>query len=332
MVFGVSSPLVAAVVFLVGIALVVESVETFVESVADAALALGVSTFFLTVLLAGTDLENAVLGIAAVTGDLPAVALGTVFGEALFILGVGVGIAGVFVPFEVRVPGRYQLLTLLSPALLVALSLDGTLSRLDGVLLTCAFLPFVLVVYWSERDEATQFLAAEAVEESTETDEQTDAAAPVADGGGRSTLRRAGLPLLAVAGMTVGSELAVSGARELLSTFGIPGLAFGATVMSFIASLEELLLTVEPVRQGQPHLGIGNVVGSMGFFMTANAGLIALFQPLNTSGTVITVHWPFLLGMLAFVTLQFARGRITRPAGTVLLLGYLGYWTANFLA
>ena len=46
--------------------------------------------------------------------------------------------------------------------------------------------------------------------------------------------------------------------------------------MSFVASLEELFLTVEPIRQGRPHLGVGNVVGSLLVFVTANAGLIAL--------------------------------------------------------
>jgi cation:H+ antiporter len=102
--FGVPPLLVAGVVFLVGVALVIESVEVFVESVAEAALTLGVSGFFITVLLAGTDVENAILGLAAITGDLPGVALGTVFGEALFILGVAVGIAGVLIPFEVSVP------------------------------------------------------------------------------------------------------------------------------------------------------------------------------------------------------------------------------------
>lgn len=321
MTLGLPPALVAAVVFLAGVVLVVQSVEVFVESVAEAALALGVSGFFLTVLLAGTDLENALLGLAAVVGGLPDLALGTVFGEALFVLGVAVGVAGLFVPFEVRVPRVYQLLTLGSPALLIALAADGTLSRFDGAVLVVAFLPFLAVVYWLESRTETRFLAAEAVEEATEDEEDE------APGG----LLAVAVPVVAVVGMTVGSELAVAGARDLLSAFGIPGLAFGATVMSFIASIEELFLTVEPVRQGNAHLGVGNVVGSMAFFMTANAGVIALVRPIDMGGTVVDVHWPFLLGLLAVVLALFARGRVDRPAGALLLLGYVGYWGANFL-
>lgn len=328
MVAGLSVPptLVAGVLFVLGVVLVVESVEAFVESVAGAAIELGVSAFFLTVLLAGTDLENALLGLAAVAGGLPDVALGTVFGEALFVLGVGVGIAGLVVPFDIDVPRVYTVVTVGSPVLLFALALDGTLTRLDGVVLTAAFLPFLYLVYRLETRTETQFLAAEAVDEALEDEDEDEEDDPA-----RTGLAAVAVPLLAVAGMTVGSEIAVTGARDLLVAFGIPGLAFGATVMSFIASLEELALTVEPVRQGNAHLGIGNVVGSVVFFVTANAGVIALVSPIDTTGSVLTVHWPFFLGLLAVVGGLFVRGRIDRPAGGLLLLGYVAYWGANYL-
>jgi cation:H+ antiporter len=135
---------------------------------------------------------------------------------------------------------------------------------------------------------------------------------------------------VATIGMTVGSELAVEGAKELLALLGVTGLAFGATVMSFIASLEELFLTVEPVRQGRPHIGVGNVVGSMLFFVSANAGLIALVHPLNTSGTVVTVHWPFFFGTMLVVAAAFYRGKVGRPTGVLLLGAYAAYWVANY--
>jgi cation:H+ antiporter len=100
--------------------------------------------------------------------------------------------------------------------------------------------------------------------------------------------------------------------------------------MSFIASLEELFLTVEPVRRGRPHIGVGNVVGSMLFFVSANAGLIALVHPLNTSGTVVTVHWPFFFGTMLVVAAAFYRGKVGRPTGFLLLGAYGAYWVANY--
>ncbi|WP_129113510.1 sodium:calcium antiporter [Halegenticoccus tardaugens] len=325
--------------FLVGVALVVGSVETFVEAIAESALGLGVSGFFLTVVLAGADLENAVLGVAAVSEGLPGLALGTVFGEALFILGVGVGLAGVFTAFETDVPRAYLLLMLGAPALLLVLSLDGTLDRLDGVVLTAAYLPLLLVVYGLERRSDARYLAADALDGGTDEtfeldlDFDLDVTEPHLD-----RLRERyegwfelGVAVLAAVGMAIGSELAVTGARSLLTAFGVTGLAFGATVMSFVASIEEVLLTVEPVRRGAPEIGVGNVVGSMLFFVTANAGIIALIRPIDTSGAVFTVHWPFFLALLTVVGVALARGRVGRTTGAVLLVGYAAYWAANLL-
>jgi len=349
MVLGLSGELISVVLFLVGVVIVVVSVEAFIEAVAEGAMALGVSGFFLTVVLAGTDLENVVLGIVAAADELPDLALGTVFGEALFILGAAVGLAGVLVPFETDVPRNYLGLMLLAPFLFFGLALDGTLSRFDGIVLTATFLPYLAIIYTLERYTDTRYLSAEEVE-LLEEDEAAQEAADEDDEWFEFDLdldvddivedrvpeRYEGPAFLAIAvlaavGMTVGSELAVSGAESLLALLGVTGLAFGATVMSFIASLEELFLTVEPVRRGRPHIGVGNVVGSMLFFVSANAGLIAMVRPLDTAGTVVTVHWPFFFGTMLLVAAAFYRGKVGRGTGVLLLGAYAAYWVANYV-
>ncbi|MFC4550991.1 MULTISPECIES: sodium:calcium antiporter [Halorussus] len=345
------SPILSAVVFLVGVALVVWSVEEFVERVAATSVGLGVSTFFLTVVLAGTDVENVILGSAAVFGDLPGVGLGTVFGEAVFILCAAVGLGGVLVPFEIETPTRYLALTAVSPAVLLALSADGVLSRTDGAVLVLAFLPAVWLMYRWERagggylepdDEIREELRERSdgeivardgdadgdVVEDEGADEDEDA---VDDDEDDRPLVRLGVLLATIAGMTLGSELAVQGTRGLLAVTDISGLAFGATVLSFVASLEEILLTVEPVRNGRPAVAAGNVVGSMVFFVTANAGALALIRPLRLAPSAWTLQYPFLLVALGAVLVMLYRGRVTRPNGLVLLGAYGLYWVANYV-
>jgi cation:H+ antiporter len=345
MVVELSEAVVSVLVFLIGVFVVVVSVETFIEAVAEGTLALGISGFFLTVVLAGTDLENVVIGIVAATEDLPDLAIGTVFGEALFILGVAVGIAGVVVPFETEVPRNYLGLMVLAPFLFFALGLDGTLSQLDGVILTATFVPYLILIYALERYTETRYLSAEEVEILEEDREQATAEAEslfdldldVDDlveehvPEGRQGMAFLVVAILAAIGMTVGSELAVSGAEDLLVVFGVTGLAFGSTVVSLIASLEELFLTVEPVRQNRPHIGVGNVVGSMLFFVSANAGLIAIVRPLDMTGSILTVHWPFFFVTLGAVSLAFLRGKVGRPTGLLLLGLYAAYWGVIYL-
>ena len=244
-----------------------------------------------------------------------------------------------------------------SPVLLVVLALDGTLSRFDGAILTLAFLPAFGAVYALERNQDTQYLAAEEVEEIEETlsdnvvadGDDPDAIADgndpdaVADGSSgeppanaplreRFEARYGGYYKLGVLVLaTVGSEVAMSGAEELLTALGIGGIAFGATAVGFISSLEELFLTVEPVREGRPDIGVGNVVGSMLFFVTANAGVIALVQPIPMGDAALSVHVPFFIAALLLVGGIFWRGNVGRADGVVLFGIYVAYWGANYL-
>jgi cation:H+ antiporter len=342
--FGISPAVVAGALFLGGLAVVLVSVETFIEASAETALEFGVSAFFLTAVLAGADVENVIIGLAAVTEGLPGLAIGTVFGEAVFVLAVAVGLAGLLTPFETEVPHSYLVLIVGSPVLLVLLALDGALSQFDGVMLTLAFIPAFGAVYALERNRETRYLAAEEVEKALEDDDDdfglfTDGVRESpADASLRQRFKahygryyKLGVLVLATVGMTVGSRVAVAGAESLLVAFGIGGVAFGATVVGLISSLEELFLTVEPVREGRPDIGVGNVVGSMLFFVTANAGVIALVRPIPIGAAVLSVHFPFFIAALLLVGGIFWRGDVGRADGVVLLGLYVAYWGANYL-
>ncbi|SEV85841.1 sodium:calcium antiporter [Natrinema salifodinae] len=380
---GPSSTLALVALFLVGVVLVIWCVEVFIEAVAHSAVSLGISGFFLAVVLAGVDLENAVLGVTAAFVELPDLALGTVFGESLFVLAVAVGLAGILVPFRTNVPRVYLLMLVLAPVPAFALSLEGTIELREGAALVALFVPLLAGIFWHERRSETTFLLSGEVQEVVDFDPEPDAesraasgsalesGAEAADGGERATrsedaeakpeagedgpeegldldldldldelvpsfenrsgLFALGVAVLAVVGMTVGSGITVYSAEGIFVAFGISGLAFGATVLSFIASIEELALTVEPVRQHRPELAVGNVVGSTVFYMTANVGLIALLHPVSTGGDVLTVHWPFFAAGLVVVTVMLARGKVTRVGGVVLFGLYLAYWVANYL-
>ncbi len=360
----VSGSVVAMVVlFLLGVALVVWCVEVFIEAVAQSAVSLGISGFFLAVVLAGVDLENGVLGVTAAVVELPDLALGTVFGEALFVLAVAVGVAGVLVPFRMDVPRAYLLVLVLVPLPAFAASIGGTIGLVEGVVLVGLFVPLLAYVYWHERRSETTYLIAEEVEEAVDLEEAAEVttASPRAANGGpiadrddptegnrwnvdldldvdefvpelahRSGPFTLGVAVLATVGLTVGSLITVFSAEGIFLAFGISELAFGATVLSFVASIEELALTVEPVRKGRPHLAVGNVVGSTAFYVTANVGVVALLHPVSTDGAVMAVHWPIFAACLLVVAVMLARGRVTRLGGVALLGLYAVYWIANY--
>ncbi|MFQ5678967.1 MAG: sodium:calcium antiporter [Gemmatimonadota bacterium] len=308
-----------ALLFLTGVLLLVFCVERLVESLAKAAVAAGISAFFLAVVFTGLDFENWAFGIASALGDLPGIAIGSAFGSALFLAGVAVPAAGFLVPFEVRVPRDYLVLTAAAPLILAPFLLDGAVSRPEGGAL-CLILGGALA-YLYRREKRGEALLRDAEVEEAEEEVLS---------GDRPAWYYLGISALLVLGMIVGSELAVRGARGVVAGFGLDETAFGMTFVGLVMSLEEVLLVVEPVRRGRVPIAAGNLVGSLLFFSTGNVGLIAATRRLPLDPGVLHLYWPFLFGSTALVTLFLWRGRVKRPEAVLLGLVYLAYWALAY--
>src|SRR3954463_3433207 len=116
----------------VGVALVVGGADTFVDGLLGVGERFRISPFVLIVLISGFELENLAAGIAANANGLPGAAAGTVFGGVTFLaLGIS-GIGALIAPMRSELPRSFLLWTAASPLPVLALSLDGNLSRLDG--------------------------------------------------------------------------------------------------------------------------------------------------------------------------------------------------------
>ena len=95
--------------------------------------------------------------------------------------------------------------------------------------------------------------------------------------------------------------------------------------------IEDLFLTVLPIRKGEPEIGIGNVIGSLVFSVTGKLGIVVL-----AGGTIAigsnTLHWhlPVLVGMNALAAYFLWTGQIKRWHGYVLLALYITYWIISF--
>src|SRR5215211_2934231 len=115
-----------------GIVLVVGGAELFFDGVLAVASRLGVSAFALTAVISGFELENLAAGIAANARGLSGAAAGTFLGGTTFLaLGVA-GIAALVAPIRARLPVGVLAWTVTAPLPLVAVAVDGGVSRLEG--------------------------------------------------------------------------------------------------------------------------------------------------------------------------------------------------------
>jgi cation:H+ antiporter len=301
--------------FLGGIALLIYSVEKFIENLTKSAIVLGVSTFILAVIFAGMDFENWAFGIASVVANLPGVAIGSAIGSALFLMGGSIALAGFLTPFEVKVPKIYLILMMISPLILLGCLWDGALNRIEGAGLFIAFGLIIFYIYRKERAE--EYLRDHEVEEAAE------------EIGERKWL----YPVLMVAftlGIILGSELAVRGARGIVQGFGLNETIFGMTIVGLAMSLEEVLLVVAPIRKGRVNIAVGNIVGSLIFFSTGNIGLLALTRSFSVESSVISFYWPYLFGTTLLVGLFLLTGKVKRLEAIPLALIYISYWILSY--
>jgi cation:H+ antiporter len=302
------SSFVALLLLAAGLGLVIAGAEVFLDGLLASAARLGVSAFAVTVAISGFELENLAAGIAANAADLPGAAAGTFLGGTTFLaLGVS-GLAALVAPINARLPRAALAWTAVGPLPLVALGLDGELSRLDGGLLIAWFVITLAGMLRSGR----RFVEPEAPERKRH---------PFA-------WLIGGLAVL-----TAGGELLAEGIRGVVDRLGVSQTVLGNTVVAASVEAEEVARVAAPSRRGRGDLALGNVVGTIVHFAALNAGVIALIKPLDLDAATRHLHLPVALGATLVLCATLAlRGGVSRLAGALFLGLYAGYIAAAIAA
>jgi len=320
----VPETLLALVALLASVAAIVWGAETFAEHLTDASARLGVSTFALALLLAGAEPEELATSVTAALRGVPAIAYGDVIGTNVAMCTVALGLAALIapLPFGPRVR-RYALLALPVGLVAVVLVWDGHLGRPEGALLVGLYAAYVALIWVAERHPP-------ALGEVSELDDHDHEPQPAASTGAAVPTRarsRVGRDLLLVvaglAAMAGGATVLVEAVRRL-SGIEETQTKLGLTVVGFATAFELVVLAVSAARRGMPETVLASVVGSFAYNVTMTLGAGALARPLTVLAAD-QLHLPLLamLGaLLAVLALALPTGRLTRPAGALLLAAY----------
>ena len=288
-----------------GITAIVLGAEAFFAGLLGAAQRIGVSTFFLTLLVSGLEVENIAAGLAANFTGFPGAATGTFLGGATFItLGVA-GLGAVLVPFRVRLPREFLVATAFAGAPLALLAADCTLSRVDGGILIATFCVAMVVLHRST--------GAMPGDETDEDDMQ-----------GR---RYSGVWLLGgLAAMTVGGELLGNGLHGIVSRFGVSPTLLGNTAIAALTEVEEIGRVAVPARRGRPDMAVANIGGTAIHFLSLNAGILAVVLPLQLDDATMHLHLPVaVVAPALYCLILVLRGGLGRGEGVLLAALYMAY-------
>jgi cation:H+ antiporter len=318
--------LLALVGLLASVAAIVWGAETFAEHLTDASARLGVSTFALALLLAGAEPEELATAVTAALRGVPSIAYGDVIGTNVAMCTVALGLGALIapLPFGPRVR-RYALLALPVGVVAVVLVWDGHLGRPEGALLVGLYAAYVALIWVAERHPP-------ALGELSELDDHDDdepQAAAGATGAAVPTRARSRVGrdlLLVVAGLAAmagGATVLVEAVRRI-SGIEETQTKLGLTVVGFATAFELIVLAVAAARRGMTETVLASVVGSFAYNVTMTLGAGALARPLQVLAAD-QLHLPLLamLGALvAVLVLALPTGRLTRPAGALLLAAY----------
>jgi cation:H+ antiporter len=241
-------------------------------------------------------------------------AVGNIMGSTVANVGLIVGIGALLRPIVVhqRLLQRETPLLVLVLLIVMALSFNGEIGRLDGLLLVCGFCVYLFYLYrWGASGDLTDALVEEAIEKTA------------VEGRPYVNWVRIGFGLVL---LLVGARWLVQAAVDLARMLDLPEEVIGATIVAVGTSVPELAATVTAALRGLGDIAMGNIIGSNIFNLGLVLGTAALVSPLHLEPfTVVAEVIPALVFCLALVPLAMSGSRVSRWEGGLLLLGYAAF-------
>lgn len=309
------------VLLLLGFVLLIGGADVMVRGASALAVRFGLSPVVvgLTVVAFGTSAPELAVSVGAARSDQAGLAIGNVIGSnianVLLVLGMSAAVGGGLLVAQKLVRTDVPIMVVASGAVLL-MSLDGSLSTIEGAALSLAI---VLYVWWTVRGARAE---PEAI------DREYDEAF------GHPTPHRLWWDLVQVVGgvalLVLGSNWLVSSASEIARSFGVSDLVIGLTVVAIGTSAPELATSILAALKGERDIAVGNVVGSNIFNLLSVLGLTALIAPggLPVSDDALRLDLPFMVAVaIACLPVFFSGYEIKRWEGVLFTGYYAAYLT-----
>jgi cation:H+ antiporter len=300
-------------ILVLGLVLLYFGAEGLVRGSSSLALRLGVGPLLvgLTVVAFGTSTPELVVSLKAAYLGRGDISVGNVVGSNICNIGLILGFSALIIPIKVA----SQIVRIDTPIMIgvTALALfllhDGSVSRVEGVVLFSLLVAYVLFSIRLAKKQASDPLAGEFTEEIkiSKWGVGQDIAFIVA-----------GFVML-----VFGARFLVDAAIDIAKAAGLSEAVIGLTIVAVGTSLPEFATSLVAALKKEADIAVGNVVGSNIFNILGILGISAAVTPLSSAGITdadLGVMAAFALALWIFSRTGY---RITRTEGSVLLLAYV---------
>lgn len=295
------------VLLILGFVLLVKGADFFVDGASSVAKLLKIPSVIigLTIAAIGTSAPEAAVSISAGLSGNSDIALSNVVGSNMFNLLVVIGVSAVICPIvtEKAILTRDIWWSLGAAVVLFVMMLDMEISRVEGILLLCGIITYIVILVRSALKNRTQ-------------GEDVKTMSPL-----KSVLCIVG----GLAAVAIGGDLVVDNAVLIAKAIGMSETFIGLTIIAMGTSLPELVTSIVAAKKGDSGLALGNVIGSNIFNILFILGMASALTPINASPTLLVDVGIIAVSTLVVYVFGKTGNKTTRWEGAACLAIYAAY-------
>lgn len=262
----------------------------------------------LTIVAFGTSTPELAVSISSATKGISDVALGNVVGSNIANIGLILGLSAFIAPIAVsRKTLRKEIPLMIGISfLLLAVSIDGSISFYDGILFVGGILIFTIFSYKTTRKE---------VVETVISNEKNDS----------SFSKSIIFIVIGLILLTVGAFFTVDNAVIIAKEIGLSERIIGLTLVAVGTSLPELITSIVAAKRGHTDISVGNILGSNIFNILAILGISSSITAISVNDSMWTDYVFMILFAVILLPIIKTGLKIGKIEGILLVAGYVGY-------
>ena len=250
-IFSVSGVLVGLILLCIGGYAIVSGGVSLAKKLRISSMVIG-----LTVVAYGTSTPELAASLLAAFNSHTELILGNIIGSNISNIGMVIGISAIFTPLLISriTVSRWIPIMIGVSLLVVAMSYDGEISQIDGIILIGALIAFTIYTIKTVKKQKAQD---ESIENETIEGEYFLSKYKIETYPQSFALIGIGIILL-----FIGGHLTVDGAVNIAQSLGLSQLVIGVVIVAIGTSLPELITSIIAIAKKETDIGVGNIVGS----------------------------------------------------------------------
>lgn len=317
------------VIIIAGVFVLIQTGKQVVQTLGVIARFLRVSEYILSFLLLAfaTSLPELSTGINSALLDIPQFSFGDIIGTNIvnftLILGV-IAVAGGKIKLKdyshFKRNQWFEIAVVLAPLLLI---LDGTLSRIDGVILLILFVWHIFRLL----DIDDRIMGRKVLRPHLSSYVHSSVVS------WREFFKHFLIFVLSISCLLISTMAIVIAVKNLSSAIGMSHALIGILIISTVTSLPDLSVGLRSVRQKLGGVALGDIFGAAAINATLTLGIVSLISPIVLDDPEL-VWTGIIFTMIAFVlTFLFLKSKssISRREGAILIGVYILFVTVQLL-